>query len=310
MQHRYEIRDMIIPTVGSPTDDPIEILRYGLAALQAGIPVALVTLVEIRGGSARPIGSQMVVRGDGLYCGFVSGGCTENVVATEAIEALTVGHDRFLKLGQGSPFFDIVLPCGGGINLSIHLLQDTREIETAICEMEARRAVTLRYSPSDRRLSVERKNISVSHWLDGDFLISYKPCTRLLICGRSIEASATENVAKAAGMETYLVDSQTPQDALASLIDGYTAVAILFHDLERELPILRCALDRNPFYIGALGSRRTHGRRTDALTRLGYGEADNSRIKAPIGIFDKARNSSSLAISVVADVAAARLAAL
>jgi hypothetical protein len=50
---------------------------------------------------------------DGGYWGFVSGGCTEAAVASEAIAALRVGHDRFLKLGEGSPFFDIVLPCGG-----------------------------------------------------------------------------------------------------------------------------------------------------------------------------------------------------
>jgi xanthine dehydrogenase accessory factor len=92
------------------------------------------------------------------------------------------------------------------------------------------------------------------------------------------------------------------------MIDTYTAIAILMHDLDAELPILLMALDRIPFYIGALGSRTTHARRVAALIDLGYREADVARIKAPIGIFDKATSSTSLAVSVVADVVAARTA--
>ncbi|WP_210300427.1 XdhC family protein [Mycoplana azooxidifex] len=62
---------------------------------------------------------------------------------------------------------------------------------------------------------------------------------------------------------------------------------------------------RSPaFYIGALRSRRTHDRRHRGLLELGYSHAETARIKAPIGIFDRARDSSSLALSLVADIAA------
>ncbi len=74
------------PVVACLTDDPIEILRFAYEAWCSGIPVALVTLVEVRGGNSRPIGAQMAVRADGLYCGFVSGGCAEAAVAAEALE--------------------------------------------------------------------------------------------------------------------------------------------------------------------------------------------------------------------------------
>ncbi|TBY58825.1 XdhC family protein [Rhizobium leguminosarum bv. viciae] len=299
----------VVPAVGLSTDEPLEILRYASASVQSGIATALVTLVEIRGGSARPLGSQMVVRADGLYCGFVSGGCTESAVAAEALAALQNGQDRFLRLGEGSRFFDIVLPCGGGINLAIHRLQSARELEDVICELELRRGTALRYSPASERLSVDRRLHVATQWDGEDFVIAYQPTTRLLVCGRSIEATATADVARAAGIDIHLVDGQMTASSLKSLIDPFTAVALLYHDLEREIPLLRLALDSRPFYIGALGSLRTHGRRIMALADYGYSEADIDRIKAPIGIFGKAKSASSLALSIVADVVAVRMSA-
>ena len=63
------------------TDDHRTILRFAVEALMSGKGAVLVTLVEIRGGAARPLGAQMVVREDGRYCGFVSGGCVEAAAA-------------------------------------------------------------------------------------------------------------------------------------------------------------------------------------------------------------------------------------
>jgi len=91
-------------------------------------------------------------------------------------------------------------------------------------------------------------------------------------------------------------------------IDAQTAVILLSHDLHRELPVLQVALRARPFYIGALGSYRTHQKRTQKLGEIGFAPSDIARIKAPIGIFPKARDARSLALSVLADVAAAQLA--
>ncbi|GHK94768.1 hypothetical protein ECZU18_43490 [Escherichia coli] len=63
------------------TDDHRTILRFAVEALMSGKGAVLVTLVEIHGGAARPLGAQMVVREDGRYCGFVSGGCVEAAAA-------------------------------------------------------------------------------------------------------------------------------------------------------------------------------------------------------------------------------------
>ncbi|RVT74226.1 XdhC family protein [Agrobacterium sp. CNPSo 2736] len=305
--HDFGEDEVVLPTVALATDEPVEILRYAYDSFRAGIPVALVTLVEVRGGAARAIGAQMAVRGDGRYCGFVSGGCTEAAVAAEAIQALRKGHDRFLRLGEGSPFFDIVLPCGGGITLSIHILKKADPLGEVLSNLASRRPATLRYTPGSESMEFgEEGSRSQAGWFDGTFTTHYQPRIRVLLCGRSVELTITAAVARAAGYEVDQIDLAVDSSAFASRIDQFSAVALLFHDLDRELPLLQAALRSNPFYIGALGSRRTHEKRIALLREHGFEDTDIARIKAPIGIFDKARDASSIALSVVADIAAAR----
>ena len=90
------------------------------------------------------------------------------------------------------------------------------------------------------------------------------------------------------------------------LIDPDTAVAVLQHDLDREIPLLEAALRASPFYIGALGSSRTHEKRVERLRQMGHSDESIARIKAPIGVFGRARDAQSLALSVIADIAASR----
>jgi len=306
-RHDFSENDVVLPTVELVTDEPGRILRYAHESFLAGVPVALVTLVEVRGGAARAVGAQMAVRGDGRYCGFVSGGCTETAVAAEAIEALRKGRDRFLRLGEGSPFFDIVLPCGGGINLSIHILKNADPVGQVLSRLASRRPASLRYTPGSESIEFggegSRGQIG---WFDGTFITDYQPVTRILLCGRSVELEITAAVARAAGYEVEQIDPAIDSSVFASKIDTFSAVALLFHDLDRELTLLQGALRSDSFYVGALGSRRTHDKRMALLRKHGFGDADITRIKAPIGIFDKARDASSVALSVVADIAAAR----
>ena len=284
------------------TDDPVEILRYASASFKAGIPVALVTLVEIQGGAARPLGAQMTVRIDGLYCGFVSGGCTEAAVAAEAIEALKAGHDRFLLLGEGSPFFDIVLPCGGGIRLSIHIIKAIEPVDEVLSQLALRREAGLLYRPGAE--AIDCVGSLQTGWQAEGFSRIYRPATRLFISGNTLEANALARVATAVGYEVDLVGRAYDKYLWDVSPDSYSAVALLNHDLNVELPVLEAALKSPAFYIGALGSRRTHDKRKQALKSLGYEDAEIARIKAPIGMFDKARDAASLAVSVVADITA------
>ncbi len=290
------------------TDNSIEILRFAADAIRAGVAVALVTLVEIRGGGSRSPGAHMAVREDGLYCGFVSGGCVEAAAAYEAMEAIHSGIDRKVVYGKGSPWFDIVLPCGGSITLSIHKLRSAGPLLEVLAALDQRRPAGLRYNPQSQTLQCIAPDRDTG-WNGEFFDTRYPPCTRVVIYGRSIEADATARLARAAGYDVHISDS-TSLRAPPAAIDADTAVILLYHDLHRELPILQAALAATPFYIGALGSRRTHSERVQRLTELGWHARDIDRIKAPIGIFPKARDAHSLALSVLADVAAARLSSM
>ncbi len=297
------------PTKAFSTDSVLEILDFSLRAMESGHRVALCTLVEIRGGSSRPLGAHMAVADDGLYCGYVSGGCTEAAIAAEALQALLERQDRTVMLGEGSPFFDILLPCGGGVTVAIHLLHDVGPIKAVVDCLRRRRSASLSYVPSVQSLAFQ-SGTTETGWEGGAFLTSYRPRARILLSGRTLEVEVAAKVARAADYEVLVYDAVPGGIPDEHLIDADTAVALLQHDLDLEMPVLEAALHARPFYLGALGSRRTHEKRMRRLSDLGYSQKTIDRIKAPIGLFGRTRDAQSLALSVVADIAASRQAAL
>lgn len=296
-----DLQPQIKPQQALQTDDSESILRFALEAMEADSAAVLVTLVEIRGGAARALGAQMVVREDGRYCGYVSGGCVEAAAAYEALQVIATSKDRFVRYGEGSPYLDIVLPCGGGITLAFHQLRDAQPLRNVLDLLAKRQPAALRYLPTFQRLA-SAACTEITGWQEDAFITGYLPKTRVAVYGRSVEALATASIAQAAGYEVL-----SGEDVQAQAVDPFTAVILLYHDLDRELPVLLAALRSAPFYIGALGSRRTHATRIKKLLSLGFSEEEIARIKAPIGIFAQARDARTLALSIVADVAAARL---
>lgn len=285
-----------VPERVAIVDDPATILRFAIKSLDDGMAAALVTLTDVHGGASRGPGSQMVVREDGGYCGFVSGGCVEAAVAYEALDVLASGEDKVVRYGKGSPWFDIVLPCGGGITLSIHALRSAQPLREIVEYLEQRKSAGLVYDAQRCQLKSMAENLRPG-WEGERFSAVYHPDVRLIIAGASIEAEITRQLALAAGYE--MSDDR-------ALMDRHSALILLWHDIDRELPFLQQARLRHPFYTGALGSKRTHQRRKEALRELGWSHAEIARIKAPVGLFPKARDARSLALSVLADVAAAR----
>ncbi len=292
------------PVRASSVDNPADILGFAIEAAQHG-GAALATLVEIRGGAARALGAHVAVASDGRFCGYVSGGCVEAAVAAEALQAITDGRDRMVKFGEGSPFFDITLPCGGGITIAIHVLRSTDVLDETLKELACRRSVALAYRPELQRFTPLDKVPLRSGWRGKDFISVYRPKTRVVISGQMGEAEAVRRLAEASGYVVDVVDPKATSQTIA--IDAFTAVALLHHDLDLEQILLVKALASPAFYIGALGSTRTHRRRIDRLQSIGVSSEAFDRIKAPIGLFGPTRESASLALSVLADIAAARL---
>lgn len=298
MAERTEAWPESAPRPAFLTEDPQAILRFLRDACTEGFGCGLVTLVDIRGGSARALGAQMAVRADGLFCGHISGGCIEAAVAREVMSAIHDGNDRFLHLGEGSPFFDIRLACGGAIRLAIHVLRNDDALRNVLDCLSTRRPAALAYDGRSQNLEAVMGRTQAA-WNHDGFLRPYRPTVRVLLTGQPMELAAVSGIAAAAGYETALISENMAK------IDADTAVVCLHHDIDRELPYLLKALESEAFYIGALGSARTHERRCAELLLRGVDHHTIARIRAPIGLFPKARDAHALALSIVAEIAAA-----
>ena len=152
------------------------------------------------------------------------------------------------------------------------------------------------------------------------FLTVHVPSARLIITGAVHISQALAPIAKLVGYDVTIVDPRTafasqerfpdvkviaewPDAALPPLnIDHYTAFVALTHDPKIDDPALLHALQRDCFYIGALGSRKTHGRRVERLKQAGVPDATISRIHAPIGLAIGAVSPAEIAVSILAEI--------
>jgi xanthine dehydrogenase accessory factor len=160
------------------------------------------------------------------------------------------------------------------------------------------------------------------------FLTVYVPPARLVITGAVHISQALAPLARMLGYDVTIVDPRTafasperfpyveviaawPDVALPPLgVDRYTAFVALTHDPKIDDPALLHALGRDCFYIGALGSKKTHARRLDRLKAQGVTDAALARIHAPIGLAIGAVSPPEIAVSIMAEITASlRLAA-
>jgi xanthine dehydrogenase accessory factor len=154
------------------------------------------------------------------------------------------------------------------------------------------------------------------------FLTVYVPPPRLVITGAVHISQALAPVAKLLGYDVTIVDPRTafatperfpdvtviakwPDEALPPLgIDKYTAFVALTHDPKIDDPGLLHALSKDCFYIGALGSKKTHARRVERLKAQGIGDNEIARIHAPIGLDIGAISPPEIAVSIMGEITA------
>src|ERR1700722_17007296 len=99
-----------------------DILGAAQAWREAGRDVAVATVVETWGSASRPVGSHLVIDGDGNFLGSVSGGCVEGAVVTEALDVIAVGAPRMLEFGVADTAWRVGLSCGGRIKVYVERL--------------------------------------------------------------------------------------------------------------------------------------------------------------------------------------------
>jgi xanthine dehydrogenase accessory factor len=156
------------------------------------------------------------------------------------------------------------------------------------------------------------------------FLTVHVPPPRLVITGAVHISQALAPIARLVGYDVTIVDPRTafasverfpdikviaewPDAALPPLgVDRYTAFVALTHDPKIDDPALTHALKSDCFYIGALGSKKTHARRVDRLRQQGLTDTDIARIHAPIGLEIGAISPAEIAVAIMGEITARR----
>jgi len=154
------------------------------------------------------------------------------------------------------------------------------------------------------------------------FINVFNPAIRLIIIGAVHIAQALLPLARAVGYSVVIADPRSafateerfpgveiardwPDEALARIgLDAHTAVVVLSHDPKIDDPALISALQSESFYIGALGSRKTHAKRVERLLQAGVAPADIERIRAPVGLDIGAQGTGEIALSIIAEITA------
>ena len=152
------------------------------------------------------------------------------------------------------------------------------------------------------------------------FVQVFNPPLRLIVVGAVHISQPLILIAGNLGYDVTLVDprgafataarfpdveicDEWPDDALEVLgVDGRTAVVTLTHDPKLDDPALHVALRSEAFYVGALGSRRTHAKRVERLVQAGFDEAAIGRIRAPIGLDLGGRAPAEIALAIAAEM--------
>ena len=303
-----------------------------------GRGAALATVVETWGSAPRQAGSQLAISGTGEIMGSVSGGCVEGAVVTEAMDALSDGIPRILTFGvSDETAFAVGLACGGTIRVLVEPIGDGHSALPAalltelVAARAARRAVALAIRPEDwsRSLITPGTDAAVDARFradksgmedDGRFIAVHNPPLRLIVVGAVHIAQALLTVARTCGYDCTLIDPRSafgsadrfpgetiledwPDEALETLApDARTAIVTLTHDAKLDDPAIQFALRSPVFYLGCLGSTRTHAKRVDRLLAAGFTPDDVARIHAPVGLDIGAKTPAEIAVSAMAQI--------
>ena len=303
---------------------------------RAGRGAALATVVETWGSAPRPVGAQLAISGTGEIMGSVSGGCVEGAVIVEAIEAIEDGRCRVLEFGvSDDEAFAVGLACGGRIRVMVEPVGGGQGIDEGllarlVAARAAREAVALVTDTANWARELLGRDAFPARFdadrsgFDEDrptrFIAIHNPPLRLAIVGAGHIAQPLAVMARQLGYDLILIDPREtfatperfpgerishewPDAALAECgLDGRTAVVTLTHDPKIDDPALIAATQSPVFYVGALGSTRTHARRVARLREAGLDGAAIARIDAPIGLDIGARSPAEIAVAILAQM--------
>jgi len=288
---------------------------------------ALAIVVNTWGSAPRPICSMMVVNQKMQHVGSVSGGCVEADVIAKAQQVISSGKPTLEKYSvSDDTAFGIGLACGGDMEVFIALADDVI-IENLSNFVDSNSTHYFTIDLEDLELSWgktdfhENKAVRKIVSTQEVFLGVLSPTLRLILIGGGEISVEVSKLARVMGFNITVIDPRKafnsqdrfsecvniipkwPDDALEEIdLDQNCALVALSHDPKLDDPALQKAVNSEMFYIGALGSSRTHNKR---LERLKLNITDHKRlirIKSPVGLDIHAETAQEIALSILAEI--------
>ncbi len=291
-----------------------------------------------------PVGGQLVIGPDEKFEGSVSGGCVEAAVVAAASGVMASGQTKCLEFGvDDETAWRAGLPCGGRIEVFVERLQgdaDKAYLDAVNAARSERALLVVDTDLASGRRELHRGTASYSDDIAGllqsgesalvetpegrRFLQAHVPAVHVILVGAGHIAQVLADLAARVGFLVTVVDPRTafssaerfkdialrhewPEQALPALgLDTRTAVVTLAHEARLDDETLLAALRSSCFYVGALGSRRTHAKRIERLTSAGLTDAELARIEAPVGLQIGAQGPAEIAVSILGALIRAR----
>jgi xanthine dehydrogenase accessory factor len=305
----------------------LEVMKSCARWLADGHRVLLVTVVKTWGSSPRPVGAMLAVRADGRVVGSVSGGCIEDDLIDRVRQrGIEQERPQALKYGvSAQEAHRFGLPCGGTIELVLEPLTLASGIAELCAAVEAGRLVarTLDMATGATRLATAQATDGVL--FDGTTLLTiHGPRYRMLVIGAgqlsrylcSIAVGLDYQVTVCDPREEYTdewsvpgttIVRTMPDDAVMEMkLDERCAVIALTHDPKLDDLALMEALKTRAFYVGALGSRRNNAARRERLKEFDLNDEALARLHGPAGIYIGSRTPPEIALSILAELTAAK----
>ena len=299
----------------------------------SGTGAAVATVIRTWGSAPRPVGSQLAVSGEGDIIGSVSGGCVEGAVIIEALNTLKTGKNVILEYGvSDEDAFAVGLACGGNIQILVEPVGfglSENIVAELVCRCQRREPVAYSIdikSGVNKVITLDinggKKNVGThtSGFYGAEFLVIYEKPLRMAVIGGVHIAQPLVSIARMSGFAVMVIDPRStflnairfpnvelsnlwPDEALKAFKpDSRTAIITLSHDPKIDDLGLIEALNSNCFYIGCLGSKKTHSKRLDRLSKIVNSDVCLSRLHGPIGLNIQSRTPTEIAISIMAEV--------
>ena len=305
----------------------LEVLRRSVEWLAAGRRVLLVTVVKTWGSSPRPPGALLAVRDDGHVVGSVSGGCIEDdIVERSRREGAYVTEPRTVTYGvSADDARKFGLPCGGTIQLVLEPLSAQSRIAELLEQVQSGQLVARTLDLDTAQVRLAPAHASDGLAFDGQLLTTvHGPRYRMLVIGAGQLSKYLAHIAVGLDYQVTVCDPREeytetwdipgvrlvrtmPDDTVIDMrLDKRCAVVALTHDPKLDDLALMEALKSPAFYVGALGSRANNAKRRTRLEEFELTADQIARLHGPIGLYIGSRTPPEIAISILAEITAAK----